>query len=146
MFGFGAKNLSRQVHSQITALSEQGSEQFDAGQYEEALRLWCQALELIPEPRENWEASTWVFTSIGDALYHLGRFEKALDALSNAIRCPDGLGNPYLHLRLGQVQFELGNQDRAADELMRAYMGGGPEIFEDDEPKYLDFLKTRAQL
>ena len=36
-------------------------------------------------------------------------------------------GNPFLRLRLGQVQVELGALDEAADNLTRAYMGGGRE-------------------
>lgn len=28
---------------------------------------------------------------------------------------------------------------------MRAYMGGGPELFEDEHDKYLRFLATRAE-
>jgi hypothetical protein len=55
-------------------------------------------------------------------------------------------GNPFIHLRLGQAQLELGNEERAADELMRAFMGGGHEIFESDDQKYLDFLRTRADI
>jgi hypothetical protein len=34
--------------------------------------------------------------------------------------------------------------DRAADELTRAYMGAGDEIFQDAE-KYFAFLKTRIK-
>ena len=56
------------------------------------------------------------------------------------MRCPDAIGNPFIHLRLGQTQFELGNKDRAADELMRAYMGAGAEIFVGEAPKYLQYL------
>jgi hypothetical protein len=52
------------------------------------------------------------------------------------------IGNPFLHLRLGQCQFELGNFDRAADELTRAHVGAGAEIFEGAD-KYFTFLKTR---
>jgi hypothetical protein len=58
------------------------------------------------------------------------------------MHCPGDIGNPFLHLRLGQSQLELGNRERAADELARAYMGGGKEIFEQDEPEYFQFLKT----
>lgn len=32
------------------------------------------------------------------------------------------------------------------EELMRAYMGAGPEIFVGQDARYLDFLKTRADL
>jgi hypothetical protein len=61
------------------------------------------------------------------------------------MRCPEAIGNPFIHLRLGQTQFELGNKDRAADELMRAYMGAGAEIFAEEAPKYLEFLGTVAE-
>jgi hypothetical protein len=61
------------------------------------------------------------------------------------MRCPGAIGNPFLHLRLGQVQFELGDLTRAADELTRAYMGAGEDIFQEQAPKYFEFLKTRIQ-
>ena len=48
-------------------------------------------------------------------------------------------------MRLGQCHFELGELDRAADELMRAYMGAGSDIFKDQDPKYIEFLNTRAK-
>ncbi|EPQ3362139.1 hypothetical protein O3I57_002684 [Acinetobacter baumannii] len=53
------------------------------------------------------------------------------------------MGNPYIHLRLGQLYYEEGYFDDSADELTRAYMGGGLGIFLEDDPKYLDFLETK---
>jgi hypothetical protein len=35
--------------------------------------------------------------------------------------------------------------ERAADELMHAYMGVDDEAWLDEDPKYLDFLATVAQ-
>jgi hypothetical protein len=61
------------------------------------------------------------------------------------MHCADAIGNAFLHLRLGQSQFELGSLDRAADELARAYMAAGREIFDSDDEKYLAFLRTRLQ-
>ena len=57
------------------------------------------------------------------------------------MRCPGAIGNPFIHLRLGQAQFELKNLGRAKDDLARAYMGGGDEIFKDEDRKYLHFIK-----
>jgi hypothetical protein len=45
-------------------------------------------------------------------------------------------------LKLGQVQFKTGNFTHAQDELTRAYMGGGKEVFTDENPKYYEYLKT----
>ncbi|WEK07294.1 MAG: tetratricopeptide repeat protein [Candidatus Pseudomonas colombiensis] len=112
-------------------------------------RRWlntARAWELIPQPKENWEAATWVLAAIADALYLSGDLAAARDTLEHAMHCPDALGNPFLHLRLGQVLFDSGAPDQAADQLMRAYMGAGAAIFAEEDPRYLAFLGTRAQL
>lgn len=112
--------------------------------YPAALDQYWAAWELLPEPKSKWSAATWILSAIGDA-HFLGKdYLAGRDNLSLAMTCPSAIGNPFLHLRLGQGQFELNNLDRAADELTRAYMGGGNEIFGEDR-KYFDFLKTRLK-
>jgi len=136
-----SKELDPARYERITELSGQGNEAFEDERFEEAVEEYEKALALIPEPWTDWEASTWVLTALGDCHYLLDNHAEALAHLVQAVRCPGGLGNPFIHLRLGQVQYELGNEDRAKDELARAYMGGGPEIFETEDPKYLTFLR-----
>ncbi|MCK9796589.1 tetratricopeptide repeat protein [Pseudomonas sp. MAFF 302030] len=134
------------LHEQISDLCEQGDELAESGDYPAALVEYRQAWELIPQPKENWEAATWVLAAIADALYLSGDLAAARDTLEHAMHCPDALGNPFLHLRLGQVLFDSGAPDQAADQLMRAYMGAGAAIFAEEDPRYLAFLGTRAQL
>jgi tetratricopeptide (TPR) repeat protein len=134
-------DLPDAVHSEITRLSEEGNQLLEAGEYAKARLRWQRAWDLLPEPRDSWEAATWLLTSIGDSYYSEQRFTDALVPLQQAVFCPNGLGNPYIHLRLGQVQFELGNIDRAKDELARAFIGGGDEVFEGDDPKYWRFIR-----
>jgi hypothetical protein len=98
----------------------------------------------VPEPKDEWGASTWILGAIGDAAFLGGYKTLAREALEDAMHCPDAIGNPFLHLRLGQVLLDEDEPDRAADELIRAYMGAGPEIFVGEDPRYLAFLKTRA--
>jgi hypothetical protein len=45
-----------------------------------------------------------------------------------------------IHVQI--TNLSVGNVERAADELARAYMGGGKEMFSEDHPKYFAFLKT----
>lgn len=138
--------LNADIHDQISQLGEEGNIRADAGDYTRALGLFDQAWALLPEPKKDWEAATWVLGAIGDVSFLNGDYAAARDALRGSLECPDGLGNPFLHLRLGQALFELGDEDAAADELMRAYMAGGDDIYEDDDPKYLAFLRTRADI
>lgn len=136
--------LSDEVHKRIRALCKKGDALAKTGQYPAALQQYWAAWDLLPEPQTDYEAATWVLTAIGDANFLGGDYTAGRDNLSVAMHCPDAMGNPFLHLRLGQCQFELGNLDRAADELARAYTGTGVDIFVGAD-KYLAFLKTRLQ-
>jgi tetratricopeptide (TPR) repeat protein len=137
--------LPEDLDQQVTVLSEAGNALAESGEFTQAIGKYVAALELLPEPVNDWEAATWLLAAIGDAHFLSGNHEHARRALSDAMHCPGAIGNPFLHLRLGQAQMELGNTDRAADELARAYMGAGAEIFGDEDPKYFAFLKTVLQ-
>lgn len=137
--------LDDNTYAQIQQYCAKGDALAKAGDFEAALALYWRAFDLLPEPKTSWQAGTWILTAIGDANFLAGDFTAGKDNLASAMHFPGALGNPFVHLRLGQCQFELGNLDRAADELMRAYMGAGPQIFAQDDGKYLAFLATRAK-
>jgi tetratricopeptide (TPR) repeat protein len=134
--------LDDSTHKRIQALCAEGDALAEKAHYPDALKKYWAAWGLLPEPQTDWEAATWILAAVGDANFLGGDFVAGRDNLSLAMHYPDAIGNPFLHLRLGQCQFELGNLDRAADELARAYMGAGAEIFEGAD-KYFAFLKTR---
>jgi tetratricopeptide (TPR) repeat protein len=138
--------MNDELYEEIQDLCDTADALAEAGEYPDALTKYWEAYDLIPEPKEEWEATLWVLSAIGDANFLGGDFAAARDNLANAMHCPDAIGNPFLHLRLGQSQYELGNVDRAADELTRAYAVAGAEIFEGEDPKYFAFLKTRITL
>jgi tetratricopeptide (TPR) repeat protein len=139
--------LEDSVHEEIVRLSQEGDQLVEAGAYDEAIKLYGDAWRLLPEPQQEWDAALWLLAAIGDASFLSGKLEDAKNALQFSLsNCPGALGNPFLHFRLGQTHFELSELDRAADELMRAYMGAGEEIFQQHDPKYRNFLATRANL
>lgn len=137
--------LDDKTHDTIKELCAEGDHHAEDGDYALALKLYWKAWDLLPEPQTDWEAATWILAAIGDASFLGGDFEAGRESFSNAMHCPNAIGNPFLHLRLGQCQFELGNLYRAADELTRALMGGGEEFLQDDDPKYWEFLKTKLK-
>jgi tetratricopeptide (TPR) repeat protein len=130
----------------IERFCAEGDTSASAGRFEEAVERYNEAWSLVPEPKNRWNASTWILAAIGDACFLGGYQTSAREALEYAMTCPNAVGNPFLHLRLGQVLFDAGEPDGAADNLMRAYMGAGAEIFSSENPKYLTFLGSRAHL
>lgn len=131
--------------AEIQRLCAAGDALAERKNFAAAIPTYWEAWDRLPEPKLEWEAATWVLAAIGDANFLGGDFVAGRDNLGTAMRCPGAIGNPFLHLRLGQCQFELGERDRAADELLRAYMGAGSDIFKDQDAKYLKFLQSRAK-
>lgn len=141
----GRKRLPKKVHATITRLCEEGNELANEGNDQAAYDKYNEAWNLVPEDKQNWEASTWILSAVGELQFRNNKFDKALNSYLRAVQCPNGLGNAYIHLRIGQSQYELGNMEGAADNLARAYMGGGSQVFEGAAPKYFTFLKTRLK-
>ena len=132
--------LNDEIYERITDLSSEGDEFADAGNFGKAIERYSEALKLIPEPQYDWEASTWLYVAIGDAYYLDENFEKALHNMEESLKCPDGLDNPFIQLRLGECFFELGNITKAKEHLLKAYMIEGEEIFEDEPQKYMNLI------
>ena len=138
--------LAPDIQEKMDALCEEGDRLLGAGDFTAALAAFFKAADLIPDPKDNWEAATWIYSAIGDVYFCQADYTRSLEAFQVAVASPDGLGNPFIHLRLGECQFELGRLDKAADELTRAYMGAGAEIFDGEDAKYFDFLSTRIRM
>jgi hypothetical protein len=135
--------IPNNIHNDIQRLCAQGDANLEARDFSRAYENFTSALALVPEPKSDFEATTWILAALGDTYFFSKDFPQLRNVLTDAMHCPGAIGNPFLHLRLGQAQFELDELDRAADELCRAYMGAGKGIFENDDPKYFEFLKTR---
>jgi tetratricopeptide (TPR) repeat protein len=133
-------------YDQIVALFEEGEKLTQSGLIGSALGKYAEAWSLIPDPKERWKLSTPVISAIADCWFLAGEYEEVLRALEFGMNCPDAVGNPFLHLRLGQALLELGQEDRAVEELMRAYDAHGDEIFAQQDPKYLAFLAARGRV
>jgi tetratricopeptide (TPR) repeat protein len=138
--------LDDATHEQIKLFCAEGDSFASKKDYANAISCYSNAWDAIPSPKETWNASTWVLVALADCYFLAGAKEAALEAIQNAVQCPNAIGNPFIHLRYGQTLFDLGNYDLAAEELTRAYMGGGEEIFANDDVRYFQFLTTKITI
>jgi tetratricopeptide (TPR) repeat protein len=83
--------LDDATYDQITRLSEAGNERADAGDLDGALALFGQAWELVPDPKQDWRAATWILAAIGDVSFLKGNYADTCEALQFAMHCPDAI-------------------------------------------------------
>ncbi|HWZ21472.1 MAG TPA: hypothetical protein VNW06_02395 [Cytophagaceae bacterium] len=134
------KRLEYNIHTKIEKLCEAGDKFAQNGHYSFALENYWAAYDLLPEPKEEWVAGTWILAAIGDTNFLHKDFQAGIDNISAAMYFPSAIGNPFLSLRLGQCYFEIGAFEKAKRELTKAYNFEGEELFDNEDPKYLHFL------
>jgi tetratricopeptide (TPR) repeat protein len=127
----------------IDKLCQKGDQFAQIDQPDDALDQYEAAWELLPNPKNQWPAATWILMAAGDVYFERRDFVAASDTLREALHYPDGEGNPFIWLRLGQSRFEMGDLNGAADALETAFRINGDELFADEDPKYFNFLKTQ---
>lgn len=135
--------LDDETHGKIEALSEEGNELLEDGDWRGAVVKWRLALDLLPEPKSDWDAATWLYASIGDAQYQGGDFTQAKESLYDALNCPEGQQNPFVHLRLGQTLHVLREDQKSLDHLLQAYMLDGEDIFLLEDGGEVDLQRLR---
>lgn len=137
--------IDSNIEQQIKEICDEGDVLIEMKEYTDAFNNFIQALNLVPEPKDQYPTTVNIMAGLGDVCFQTESYEQAKQVLSDAMHCVGGIGNPFLHLRLGQCQFELGNEESAVDELTRAYKSAGKELFDNEDPKYFSFLKTKIE-
>lgn len=132
--------LSDEIYDQIEEYSEEGNNYCDDEDWENAIICFNKALQLLPEPKEDWEAATWIYVALGDAFFFLKKYEEALEHFNHARMCPEGMANPFIFLRLGESYYELGEIGLAKKYLFETYMMEGTDIFQNEDEKYFEVV------
>jgi len=146
--------LTSDLKAKLDTLAQMGNQFEQQQQYEKAIQIWHEGLNLIPEPQQFFAETVWFLASIGDIYFQQRMYSKAHEYFDNARGnlSGEGYGNPFVMLRLGECCLELGDEKNALEYLLRAYMFEGKKIFdpidesENDESKYWEFLKTHINL
>ncbi len=143
--GPDSTELDVALRDRIAELSEAGNDQMDQGDFDGAIETFNAVLDLVPEPKNQHDAAGWLWASIGDAYFEKQDYQRASSYFGLAHGLAEMLDNAFVLLRLGQCALETGDEKKAADFLLRAYMVDGKKIFK-DEKKYFDFLASKVDL
>lgn len=139
----------QELHSlKVDKLNRQAGDFYKSGQYDEAIKTWLEALELIPDSKDEYYETRRILVSIGDTYFVQEKYAEACEYFYK-IHGDQSFEEAsfYVIYRLGECYFELGDVENAKKYLLRAYTLGGKDIFDpedgiDDGEKYYDFLKA----
>jgi hypothetical protein len=131
------------ARDEVDRLFEMGEEYADAQEDGAALKCFRAAWDPLPEPRDEQGPAFRVLAAIADSHFRLAEWGACRAAVQHAFRCGADVNNPFLRLRLGQVLYELGDKREAANWLAPAYRSEGRALFQDVDPKYLEFVLSR---
>ena len=81
--------LEDELYEKITALSEKGDTLVEREKHDKAIENYSLALELLPGPKNQWEAAIWLYTAMGDTHFIMEEYDLARDNLLDALNCPD---------------------------------------------------------
>ncbi|MEO1857262.1 MAG: hypothetical protein ABGY95_07870 [Rubritalea sp.] len=136
------KDLEPVLKMQVVELCNKAVEAQEEERYHASNRDLHKVFALLPEPKAEWKAYTWLIASIADNYFeqdeHQDAFDKfeevfSIDATSN--------DNAYLCLRRGQCALELSHEGLAKELLQKAFKLEGKELFEGEHSKYLKLAK-----
>lgn len=152
---YAQKNLlSPEVLNCLYKLAEEGHKLTHEEKYMEAIHVWNKAIELIPEPKQNFFETANFYEGIGYNYQMMNLFTEAMDYMNKALRCwgDEANQNPFILRNLGEIYYELGDVERSLDYLRKAYILEGDEIFyldgygKIDHNKYFEVLKNEMNL
>ncbi|MEP2237455.1 MAG: hypothetical protein ABJI22_03775 [Maribacter sp.] len=105
---------------------------------EELMKIY----ESLTDDQKRTRAGRYVIIHIAEVCFSERWIEDAFDNFNFAMQFKDTVGNPFLHLRLGQLNYLVQNKDKMHDDLSRALIMAGESIFKEEDPKLIEMVKA----
>ena len=135
------EELSEKLYEAITNLLDEGDELVERGKYKEAIAYYEEAMNRLPEPKEDWTLFDTIAICIGDSYYEMGEYIVADRFYTMSLTRGSGIENPYVWYVKGRNLIKVGNKEEAIDALMRAYMLDGTDVFDTDDGEFLSYIE-----
>lgn len=135
------EELSEKLYEAITNLLDEGDELVERGKYKEAIAYYEEAMNRLPEPKEDWTLFDTIAICIGDSYYEMGEYIVADRFYTMSLTRGSGIENPYVWYVKGSNLIKLGNKEEGVDALMRAYMLDGTDVFDTDDGEFLSYIE-----
>ena len=130
------------IQKKIIALCEHGAKLAEMKEFAFALSKYYDALALVPDPKKDYKATTWIYSSMGELHWKKRDYNEAGRAFLQAYRSVGGEQSADVNFRLGQCLVECGEPSLAHQYLCQAYMLDGESLFATEDPKYFEVIRS----
>lgn len=138
--------LSSDLSSELFSLINEGSIFDEQKNYDKAIECYSKAWSLMPEPKNEWDLSVVVTSSLFHSYFNKGDFDKA-EKWANLVSSCKPTDEESVLIYLGMVYYELNQYKKSLDYFDDIYNKVGKRAFKDFPKKYLDFyLKQKKNL
>ena len=136
------KDLEPELKAQVVELCNKAVEAQEEERFHASNRDLQKVYELLPEPKSEWKAYSWLISSMADNNFEQDEYQTAFEKFEEVFNMnAESNENAYLCLRRGQCALELEHDELAKQLLSRAFELEGKELFEDEHSKYLKLAK-----
>lgn len=137
--------LDKQLDEAIFSECDAGAMESDAGNFELAEKRYLKSWDMFPEPKLSWNSSQVRLYAISDFYLGWEKLEKALEWAMLVFKTEllEGDGTPQL--KVGIIQFEMGNLDAAYAVFRDAFTISGKRTFQGFDKKYLNFYLAKVK-
>ena len=151
------QRLPQEILDQVFDLFDEGGNYQMGHKNVKAAKTFEKAYELLPEPKDQWTVTTSILANIAENYYLKARFDSkeeqdrqkyfqlSLDVQEELMKNPKYLNYPSQYMRIGEIEYLLGNIELSKEALIRAYMLGGREIFRDFDAIYYDLIRKDVE-
>jgi len=135
--------LQKEIQNQIDKIIDEAYNEFSKNNHEKSFLKLSQALELIPEPKEDFGESFNVIKYIIEDYLTLKDIQNA-KLWSNKIFVygKNRVDGGEKELLMGKVLFESEEYDSALEYFSVAFKKSSGREFEGEDPKYLELIKN----
>lgn len=143
------KKLPEELQQKVWDISDEATILQMKHKYLKAVEKYNEIVDLLPKPLEQWKYMYVLWQNIQENYWLNAKFNKgkkggyteALEYWKKLMQMPDSIGDAHYHFRIGQIRYEMGQFEKAKDELMRAYLISGMERFNDEDAKYFELIQ-----
>ena len=136
--------ITPEQENKLRELRAQSNQFYDAGQFEECIRINKQAWSLLPEPKENTSDSFHISRSLAGYFLKLGKLEEAEEWISVLLNCAKHrIDMGERELLAAEVAFAKGDLGKARAHLKTADKNSKGKVWRIAPKEITDFYKSK---